>query len=263
MCSLQKLARSCSAPSSCRRRARCHELVRSLSTFERALSSLWVAYQPIVQAHDGAEYGYEALVRTNEPAVPNPEVLFALAERFGRMRELGRRIRELVFEAAAKQPGTFLLFMNLHPYELLDEQLLVDVGRRPELARRTVLEVTERASLAKVPDAAARLQALREVGCRVAIDDLGAGYSGLSSFVELSPDLVKLDMSLVRDAHKSQVKQHIIRLLTEMCRQMGLSIVAEGIESNEERDIVVSLGCDLLQGYRFGRPGPGFLPPTW
>lgn len=231
--------------------------------FERALASLWVAFQPIVRASDGAEFGYEALVRTNEPAVPNPEALFAAAERLGRMQELGRRIRRLVFETASQHPGTFRLFINLHPFELLDDTLLADIERHPSLAPRIVLEVTERASLAKVSDLAARLRALRSVGCSIAIDDLGAGYSGLSSFIELMPDLVKLDMSLVRDAHKCLTKQHIIRSLTEMCKGMGLSVVAEGIESNEERDIVVSLGCNLLQGYRFGRPSPSFLPPSW
>ncbi len=234
-----------------------------MSAFDRALSSLWVAYQPIVRAQDGAPFGYEALVRTKEPMVPNPEELFALAERLGRMQELGRRVRHLVFESAATAPGSVHVFMNLHPYELLDDQLVEALQARPCLARRMVLEVTERASLAKVPHLPERLRALRDLGCRVAIDDLGCGYSGLSSFVELSPDLVKLDMSLVRDAHESRVKQHIIRSLSEMCRHMGLSIVAEGIESDEERDTVVSLGCDLLQGYRFGRPSPSFLPPVW
>jgi EAL domain-containing protein (putative c-di-GMP-specific phosphodiesterase class I) len=153
--------------------------------------------------------------------------------------------------------------LNLHPYELLDDQLVSDVASVPLLAQRVVLEVTERSALGKVPNLSERLAALRESGCSIAIDDLGAGYSGLSSFVELEPDLVKLDMSLVRDADKSAMKQQLIGSLTAMCRNMGLSIVAEGIETREERDTVIALGCDLLQGYRFGRPSPSFLPPSW
>ena len=80
-------------------------------------------------------------------------------------------------------------------------------------------------------------------------------------FVELAPDIVKIDMSLVRDAHQNPVKRHVIRALTEMCKTMGLSVVAEGIENREERDVVVALGCDLLQGFHLGRPNAAFLPP--
>lgn len=152
------------------------------------------------------------------------------------------------------------MFMNLHPYELLDEALVSDIGASG-LAERIVLEITERASLAAVPDLPGRLRELRRLGCRIAIDDLGAGYSGLSSFVELAPDIVKIDMSLVRDAHQNPVKRHVIRALTEMCKTMGLSVVAEGIENREERDVVVALGCDLLQGFHLGRPNAAFLPP--
>jgi EAL domain-containing protein (putative c-di-GMP-specific phosphodiesterase class I) len=127
-----------------------------------------------------------------------------------------------------------------------------------------VLEITERASLDDVPEARTKVAELREMGFRIALDDLGAGYAGLTSFAQLEPEFVKLDMSLVRDIHKSSVKQKLVRSMTELCKDMGVTVIAEGIELEEERDSIVDLDCDLLQGYFVARPGPAFpevLPP--
>ena len=92
----------------------------------------------------------------------------------------------------------------------------------------------------------------------MAVDDLGEGYAGLSSLVTLRPDIAKLDMSLVRDVHRSPLKRDIVAALVDLARRSGILVVAEGIETVEERDALVELGCDLLQGYYFARPGPAF-----
>jgi EAL domain-containing protein (putative c-di-GMP-specific phosphodiesterase class I) len=105
--------------------------------------------------------------------------------------------------------------------------------------------------------------ALRELGFRVAVDDLGAGYSGLSSFAQLEPEVVKLDMSLVRDVNQSNTKQKLIRSMTAVCKDMGSLVVAEGVETIEERECLVELGCDLLQGYLLAKPGPPFPEVKW
>jgi EAL domain-containing protein (putative c-di-GMP-specific phosphodiesterase class I) len=104
---------------------------------------------------------------------------------------------------------------------------------------------------------------LRALGFRIAIDDLGAGYAGLTSFAVLEPEIVKLDMSLVRDVHKHPTKQKLIRSMTALCKDMGMTVVAEGIENVEERDAVIDLGCDLLQGYLFAKPGRAFPEFAW
>jgi EAL domain-containing protein (putative c-di-GMP-specific phosphodiesterase class I) len=127
-----------------------------------------------------------------------------------------------------------------------------------ELAPRVVLEVTERASLHKVTDLRARVATLRERGFRVAVDDLGAGYAGLTSFAQLEPDIVKLDMSLVRDVHKSPVKRKLVQSMTSVCKELGALVVAEGVEVVEECDVLIDIGCDLLQGYYFAKPGKPF-----
>lgn len=233
------------------------------ASFDRTLEKLWMAFQPIVSSN-GQLYGYEALLRSDEPSLPHPGAVLDAAERLGRLGDLSRRIRQRTFAALSKAEGeAWSFFLNLHPNDLTDDGLLNDLSQHPSLASRIVLEVTERAALEKVPEARERISELRRTGCRIAIDDLGAGYAGLSSFVQLEPEVVKLDMSLVRDADKSSVKRRLIRSLTEACKDLGYSVVGEGVETDAERDVLIELGCDLLQGYRFGRPDRPFVQPAW
>ena len=130
------------------------------------------------------------------------------------------------------------------------------------MARRVVLEVTERATIDDVKDVQARVAKLRHLGFRIALDDLGAGYAGLSSFAVLEPEIVKLDMSLVRNVHLSEIRARLIGSMTNLCKQMGMLVVAEGVEAHEERDSVRAIGCDLLQGYLYAKPGPPFPVPS-
>ncbi len=232
------------------------------AAFERALEGLWIAFQPIITAGSGTLFGYEALMRSAEPSLGQPEALLDAAERLGRLGDLGQRARHLAL-AALTENQDWTLFLNLHPHDLSDDALLDDLLERPDRLDRIVLEVTERASLDTVPAAGNRIASLRATGCRIAIDDLGAGYAGLSSFIQLEPDVVKLDMSLVHEADKSGVKRRLIRSLTEVCQDLGYCVLAEGVETMQERDLLLDVGCDLLQGYRFGRPERRFAAPTW
>jgi EAL domain-containing protein (putative c-di-GMP-specific phosphodiesterase class I) len=97
----------------------------------------------------------------------------------------------------------------------------------------------------------------------VAIDDIGAGYAGLTSVALFEPNIVKLDMALVRDVHLQPTKRALVRSLAVACRELDIELVAEGIESSAERDALVDLGCDLFQGYAFARPGPAFPSVSW
>ena len=94
-------------------------------------------------------------------------------------------------------------------------------------------------------------------------DDLGAGYSGLSSFVQLDPQVAKLDIALVRNLHREPTKRKLVRTITSLCKELGITVLAEGIESCEERDALEGLGCDLQQGYLFARPGWAFPAVHW
>ncbi len=124
-----------------------------------------------------------------------------------------------------------------------------------------ILEVTERTSLVPSQTLTTRLARLRKLGFRIAVDDIGAGYSGLTSFTELMPEIVKIDMSLVRDVHLSALKQRTIAALCKLCHEVECKVVGEGVETIDERDCLIGLGCDLLQGYLLGRPTPE-LPTT-
>jgi EAL domain-containing protein (putative c-di-GMP-specific phosphodiesterase class I) len=101
------------------------------------------------------------------------------------------------------------------------------------------------------------------MGFRIAIDDLGAGYAGLTSFATLEPEFVKLDMSLVRDVDRNPTKEKLIRSMTSLCKDLGMMVVAEGVETLAEREVLERLGCDLLQGYLLAKPGKPFPAFSW
>jgi EAL domain-containing protein (putative c-di-GMP-specific phosphodiesterase class I) len=229
-------------------------------SLERALSSLYMVYQPIVRWGRRELYAYEALVRTREPSVPHPGVLLELAQKLERLPELGQRIRRAV--AATASTSVSRLFVNLHPVDLLDEDLYDQEAPLSRHARRIVLEVTERAGLDDIADLPDRLRRLRALGYRVAIDDLGEGYAGLSSLAKVAPELVKLDMSLVRGINESETQRQIVASTVQLCRALGSDIVAEGVETVAERDALVTIGVDLLQGFLIARPAPELVVPS-
>ncbi|HEY3448361.1 MAG TPA: EAL domain-containing protein [Myxococcales bacterium] len=232
-------------------------------SFDLALAKLWLNYQPIVSAQDGAVFGYEALLRTSEPTLPTPGLLLDAAERLDRTMDLGRLVRSRAPLPFSDAPAEALLFVNLHPQELLDPLLYLPESTLSSFAPRTVLEITERAAIRDLSELADRVRRLRSLGFRIAVDDLGAGYAGLTSFADLAPEFVKLDMSLVRDVDKDSLRQRIVRSMASLCREVGAQVVAEGIERAGERDAVVSLGCDYVQGYFVARPDRPFPETNW
>lgn len=233
------------------------------AAFDSALESLWMAFQPIVRASDRSVFGYEALLRTEEPTLIRPDLVVDAAERLGSLPRLGRKVRALAAAAMSAVDPSIALFTNLHPIDLADEELFDAGSPLTRMAGRVILEVTERAAIEEVSDVERRVSRLREFGFRIAVDDLGAGYAGLSSFALLEPEIVKLDVSLLRDIDQSPVKQKLVASMTSLCKDMGFLVVAEGIETVAERDCVVTLGCDLLQGFLFARPGRPFPASNW
>jgi EAL domain-containing protein (putative c-di-GMP-specific phosphodiesterase class I) len=181
------------------------------SHFEKALDQLWIAFQPIVSWPERSVFGHEALVRSAEPTLNNPALLFEAAERLGRTQELGRKIRAAVTARMGAAPRNGSIFVNLHAADLADEELYSSRALLSGHAGRVVLEVTERSSLERIPDVRGKMARLRRLGFRIAVDDLGAGYAGLASFSQLEPDIAKLDMSLVRGIDSSATKASIVR----------------------------------------------------
>ena len=224
------------------------------ATFLRALAALHMVYQPIVSWPRGAVFAHEALVRSGEAAMGGPAELLDAAERLHRLPDLGRAVRREVAERMDRAPPSETIFVNLHSHDLLDEMLYAESEPLSGHAGHVILEITERSTLEGVPDVRGRIERLRKMGYALAIDDLGAGYAGLTSFAALEPDVVKLDMLLVRDIARQPIKRKLVRSMVGLCRELGQRVIAEGVETVEERDVLGELGCELMQGFLFGRP---------
>jgi EAL domain-containing protein (putative c-di-GMP-specific phosphodiesterase class I) len=231
------------------------------AAFDGVMETLWVAFQPIVDK-EGKLFGHEALLRSREPRLPHPGAVLDAAEKLGTLDELGRRVRLRAAEATRERVAAGVLFVNLHPRDLEDEDL-VAAGALAGMADRVVLEITERASVESIGDLRQRIARLRDTGYRIAVDDLGAGYAGLTSFALLEPEIVKVDMSLVRDVDKQPVKQRLVSSITSLCREMAIKVVGEGVETASERDTLLQLGVDLFQGYFIAKPAEPFPSFRW
>jgi EAL domain-containing protein (putative c-di-GMP-specific phosphodiesterase class I) len=234
------------------------EASRRELNFGRAVAAVYMVYQPIISWSRREPFGYEALVRSSDQSMPNPGALFDAAEQLSRIHDLGRQIRNKCAEPIARAKPSQSLFVNLHTEDLLDNTLFDPDTQLARYSHQIILEITERAKLESVGQVRERIARLREMGFRIAIDDIGAGYSGLNSFAMVQPDIVKLDITLVRGVDNDPVKRKLVRLLGDLCRDLGILVVAEGVETPDERDTLVELGCDLLQGYLFARPGAPF-----
>jgi EAL domain-containing protein (putative c-di-GMP-specific phosphodiesterase class I) len=230
--------------------------------FRRALEGLWMAYQPIVSYSKRRVIAYEALMRSTDRTLPHPGAIIDAAQRLGELQTLGRAVRRQVAQTLLKTPVP-QVFVNLHPSDLQDDELYAKESPLSTIASLVVLEVTERASLDMVKDAQVRVARLRQLGFRIAIDDVGAGYAGLTSVAQLEPEVMKIDMSLVRDVDVSATKQKLIGAMTSLCGEMQVMVIAEGIETKLERDTVARLGCEHMQGYLFARPDTPFPNATF
>jgi EAL domain-containing protein (putative c-di-GMP-specific phosphodiesterase class I) len=227
------------------------------SQFREALENLYMVYQPIVRPASGAVLGYEALVRTRHPQLSNPQALLDAAGRFGGFEKLGRSVRRAVASDVEKLPADSLVFVNLHAEELLDEALYSDANPLRKHAGRVVFELTEQGH---VDGVGRRVEALRERGFRLAIDDLGAGYAALSLLVGLDPDFVKIDRDLVRGVDSDPTKRALIGSMASACRELGIDVVCEGVETAEEAQTILGIGVALVQGYLFAKPQVSFTP---
>ena len=140
------------------------------------------------------------------------------------------------------------LLVNLHPSALEDPDLIADDAPLSANPGRVAFEITERARLD--PNG-------------IAVDDLGAGYAGLTSLVTLQPDIVKLDMELIRNVDTSPTRSKLVASLVALTRQLEVRVIAEGVESMAECQHLLSLGCDWMQGYFFARPDTPFPVVSW
>lgn len=222
---------------------------------ERTFESV---YQPILDLAVGAEIGWEALTRPMDPAFTSIVDVLGTAERGGQVQALGRVLREIQIAAIHKLPSDKLLFLNVHPFEFLEQDGIETEPALQPWTKRIVLELTEAAEVSNFARARERVAALRVAGFRIAVDDLGSGYSSLNSLALLEPDFVKLDMAMIRGIEEGGRAARLIKHILEYCRGEGMRAICEGIETQEELRVVTALGVSLVQGYLLARPGPPF-----
>ena len=225
-----------------------------------------VLYQPIVGLFDGRIRGVEALVRWDrgDRGLVSPAEFIPLAEETGLIVELGAWVlREACRDVVALgegPDGPLIVTVNLSARQLLEPDLqgmiasaLVASGLEPE---RLMLEITESVLLRDTETVIDQLVALRRLGVRIAIDDFGTGYSSLSYLRRLPLDAVKIDRSFIERLAQDPRQAALVRAIVELGRALGLTTVAEGVESASQARRLIDLGCELAQGYFFGRPAP-------
>jgi EAL domain-containing protein (putative c-di-GMP-specific phosphodiesterase class I) len=222
-------------------------------------ASIAIVLQPIVDLQRGVVVGHEALSRFAGPPAATPDRWFAAAERHGVGPALSAAtVRAALAWLPGLPPNTFLT-INLEPGHLDAPEVLAALDTPSGRLDRVIVELTEHTTL-DVTALTAGLDGLRTKGGRVALDDAGSGYAGLSLLLELRPDVVKLDRSLVTGLDIDPVRRVLLRSLGELTASIDAWILAEGIETAGELEELVALGVPLGQGYLLGRPQPGFTP---
>lgn len=221
--------------------------------------------QPIVSLKDGDIIGYEALTRgPKDSPLFNPEKLFATAQALNKLWDLECLCRSKAIQRACHIDSDKLLFLNVDPMILKDEkfkkgftkEFLHKHNMHPE---SIIFELTERTCIKDYKSFKAALNNYVEEGYKIAIDDVGAGYSGLKMLSETKPHYMKIDIELIRDIHKDSFKQHLIKGLVELSDNTDMKLIAEGIEVEEELIKLIELGVHAGQGYFLQRPSSSLL----
>jgi len=226
--------------------------------------SFTFAFQPIVDATTHEVFSYEALIRGpgNEPAYKVLEQVSA-----DRLNVFDQRVRVKAIVLATRLGIDCLLNLNFVPQNVRSAdssiRTTVDAANRTHLPiERIVLEVTEREVIVDQASFAELINEYRGLGLKVAIDDFGAGYSGLNLLSNFQPDQIKLDMSLIRGIERHGPRQAIARAIGQVCFELGIDVIAEGIETVEEYGWLANAGVRLFQGYLFAKPAFEAFPPV-
>ncbi|WP_406699128.1 EAL domain-containing protein [Singulisphaera sp. Ch08] len=248
--------------------------LRLVGELRRAIDGgqLRLYYQPTVDLRSMMPVGAEALVRWQHPrdGLLGPDEFVPIAEETGLIRPLGLwALREALYQRRAwrGKASDLRVSVNLSPENLQDDQLgdtidrLLDEFEVP--SRRLTVEVTEGAMMADPARAKAVLARLHRAGVLISIDDFGTGYSSLAYLKDMPADEVKVDRTFVRDMAVNKRDACIVRSVIELGHNLGLRVVAEGVEDRVTLDLLASWGCDLAQGFFLGHPLPAGELPAW
>jgi EAL domain-containing protein (putative c-di-GMP-specific phosphodiesterase class I) len=216
-------------------------------------------YQPIIHAQSMTVSKYECLLRMKDP---KGEILPAgafipVVEQLGMTRLLDRYVLDMTVEELRKDPAA-VLSLNISGLTATDQSwlraLIAAVKSTPNIAPRLIVEITETAALHDIEESARFVNVVRDAGCRVAIDDFGAGFTSFRHLKALTVDLVKIDGSFVRNLANNVDQQLFIRNLMGLAGTFGLETVAEFVENEADAQVLINAGVHYLQGYHYGRP---------
>lgn len=221
-------------------------------------------YQPIVCLEDGCILGYEALSRGKRGSkLESPEALFSLASKSNKSWDLELLCRRKAIERAKNIDKNKMLFINVDP------RIFKDINFRKGFTKEfleknniehhnIIFEITEKTAIKDYKKFNEALSHYKEQGYKIAIDDIGAGYSGLKMLSEVKPHYVKIDMDLIRDIHKDTFKQALIECFVKLSKTTNMKLIAEGIECKEELEKLIDLGVYGGQGFFLSKPQEGF-----
>lgn len=217
-------------------------------------------FQPIVHIQTRQIYGYEGLIRGPVNTVlHSPSRLFEVATRAGRLAELDLLCRQVVIKRFAQLDLPGRLFINVDPYSLVHEHFregqtldFIEQARlNPSLV---IIELTETHPVEDIQLMQQAMVHYRQMGFRVALDDLGAGYSGLKLWSELRPDIVKIDRHFIQGVDQDRTKQQFVSLILKTATALGCRVITEGVETEKEYATLRKIGVEMMQGYYFCRP---------
>jgi EAL domain-containing protein (putative c-di-GMP-specific phosphodiesterase class I) len=232
--------------------ARAAEGIKAKLRNAAAADEISIVYQPICSIASGKVMGLECLSRFSGKPICSPDVWFAEAAE----AQLGGWLECLSIRRAVPAmhvlPSEVYLAVNASPEAVLSEEFLSALSGAA--LDRLVLELTEHASVQDYPKLIEKLAPLRSAGMRLAVDDAGSGYSGLQHILRIRPDIIKLDIELIRGIDQDSTKQALSTALAAFARQTNSKIIAEGVETTAELETLKGLGIELAQGYLLARP---------
>lgn len=223
--------------------------------------SLTVHFQPIIDIHTDKIYGYETLARgvNEDGSLMYPDILFEKSKRNDYNFKLDRLCRESALKTAATKKVHQKVFINFIPTSIYDPEFCLNstVKWAKQLEfdpSQIVFEVVETELVKDQVHLKKILEYYRSKGFKIALDDVGEGYSSLNMIIELHPDIIKIDRNIISGIDQNELKQSVYKALFNLARENGITVLAEGIETANELEMIKSIGVDLAQGYYFAKP---------
>ena len=241
--------------------------VRDADTLNKILAGKYIkpVYQPVVSLTDGEVFGYEALSRISDNNLEiGIEHMFKVADKINRAWELEALCRKKALKGSVNMAADKKLFLNVNPNVIHDKEFKNGFTKK-RLEKHdlgylnVVFEISERVAVIDHSVFLSAVKHYKEQNYGIAIDDVGSGYSGLNVISDVKPNIIKLDIHLVHDVDKDEIKRLLCKALADFCKSAGILLIAEGIETERELETLISLNVDFGQGYFLGHPTESFM----